>query len=80
MLNLEIKTKLTPENVVQKLKEYFGEGGLGLQLTSDTDQCLTFEGSGGYITATLCQEDAQTRIELVTQEWEYHVKQFADSL
>ena len=80
MLNLEIKTEQKAENVIQKLKEYFGDGGLGLELTSDTPQCLTFEGGGGYITATLCLEDALTRVELVTQEWDYHVKQFAAAL
>ena len=80
MLNLEVKTKLTPEKVVEKLKRYFGEGGLGLKLRDDTSQCLNFEGTGGYVTATLCPEDPLTRVELVTQEWEYHVKQFAAQL
>ena len=77
MLNLEVKTKSTPEKVVEELKNYFGEGGLGLKLRDDTSQCLNFEGTGGYVTATLCSEDDLTRVELVTQEWEYHVKQFA---
>lgn len=80
MLNLEVKTKATPEEVLDKLKGYFGEGGLGLKLKDDTSQCLNFEGSGGYVTATLCPDDSQTRVELVTQEWEYHVKQFAAQL
>ena len=80
MLNLEVKTKLPPDQVVEKLKNYFGEGGLGLKLGDDTSQCLNFEGSGGYVTATLCPEETQTRVEIVTQEWEYHVKQFASKL
>ena len=80
MLNLEVKTKSTPEKVVKKLKSYFGEGGQGLKLRDDTSQCLNFEGVGGYVTATLCQEDNLTRVELVTQEWEYQVKQFAAKL
>ena len=80
MLNLEVKTKSTPEKVVKKLKSYFGEGGQGLELRDDTSQCLNFEGAGGYVTATLCPEENLTRVELITQEWEYQVKQFAAKL
>ena len=77
MLNLEVKTKKDPTKVVEKIKEYFGEGSLGLELKSDTPQCLNFEGGGGYVTATLCPEKGVTRIGLETREWEYHVKKFA---
>ncbi len=80
MLNLELKTKSTLERVVKELKSYFGEGGQGLKLRDNTSQCLNFEGAGGYVTATLCPEDNLTRVELITQEWEYQVKQFAAKL
>jgi len=80
MLNLEVKTKSTPEKVVKKLKSYFGEGGQGLKLRDETSQCLNFEGAGGYVTATLCPEDNLTRVKLITQEWEYQVKQIAAKL
>lgn len=80
MLNFEIKTKLEAAKVLRKLKEYFGEGGLGLEIASETPQCLSFEGSGGYVTAILCPEKNGTRVELETQEWEYHVRKFAEEI
>ncbi len=80
MLNLEVKTKRKPEQVLQQIKEYFGKGGLGLTLTSEGDQCVSFEGSGGYVTATLCPEDTVTRVNLETREWEYHAKKLAEKL
>ncbi len=80
MLNLEIKTKLSLEETVQQLKKFFGKGGLGLEVTGETPQCLKFEGGGGHVTATLCQEEEKTRITLVTQEWDYQVKKFASGL
>ena len=80
MLNLEVKTKLTPEKVVKKMKSYFAEGGQGLKLRDDTSQCLNFEGAGGYVTATLCPENHRTRVEFITQEWEHQVKEFAAKL
>jgi hypothetical protein len=80
MLKLETKSKLTPEKIVDKLKGFFGEGGLGLDLEEETSQCLTFQGGGGYVTATLCPEEKKTRIEFVSQEWEIQVKKFTSEL
>ena len=80
MLNLERKTKLSQEEVLQKLKQFFGKGGLGLELRDETPQCSTFVGGGGYVTATLCSEEGRTRVDLVTQEWDYDVKEFASRL
>jgi hypothetical protein len=80
MINLEVKTKLTQEDVVGKLKKFFGTGGWGLSLTEEAPQCLTFEGGGGYVTATLCLEEGKTRVNLVTQEWEPQVKDFVTGL
>lgn len=80
MLNLEVKTRLAQDEVIQRLKTFFGKGGLGLEIIEETAQCLTFEGGGGHVTATLCPEEGKTRIDLVTQEWENQVKKFASSL
>ena len=80
MLNLDVKTKLKQEEVIQRLKKYFGKGGLGLDITEEAPQCLTFEGGGGHVTATVCSAEGKIRINLVTQEWEYQVKKFASSL
>jgi hypothetical protein len=80
MINLEVKTKLSQEEVVKRLKKFFGKGGLGLDIREETPQCLNLEGGGGYVTATLCLEGAKTRIDLVTQEWDHQVKEFASSL
>jgi hypothetical protein len=80
MLKLEVKTKLSQEEIMDRAKRHFGEGGLGLTLKDEDPQCLTFEGGGGYVTATVCEEGSQTRVDLVTQEWDYHVKEFASKL
>ena len=80
MLNLDVKTKLKQEEVIQRLKKFFGKGGLGLDITEEAPQCLTFEGGGGHVTATLCPEESKIRINLVTQEWENQVKKFASDL
>jgi hypothetical protein len=80
MINLEIRTKLTQDEVIKQLKKFFGKGGLGLNITEEEAQCLTFEGGGGYVTASICSEEEKTRINLVAQEWDQQVKKFATSL
>jgi hypothetical protein len=80
MLKIEKTTKKRPQEVVQKLKDFFGKGGLGLDLKEETSTCLTFEGGGGYVNALLCKEETMTRVDLTTQEWDYQVKEFASRL
>lgn len=80
MINLEVKTKLKQEEVIDRLKKFFGKGGLGLEITEEMPQCLTFVGGGGHVTATVCPEEGKTRISLVSQEWDSHVKKFATNL
>ena len=76
MLKLEVKTRLPEEQVKQRITAFFRDGN-GLNITAEAPDCLTFEGSGGYVTATICREANETRVELETQEWEEQVKQFA---
>jgi hypothetical protein len=80
MINLDIRTKLKHDEVIDRLKKFFGQGGLGLDITDEAPQCLSFRGGGGYITVTLCPEGEKIRVNLVTQEWEIQVKKFASSL
>jgi len=80
MLNLEKKTKLSEKEAIDRVKRFFGKGGLGMDLKEESPNCLNFEGGGGYVTATICQEEGQSRIDLVTQEWEYQVKEFSAHL
>jgi hypothetical protein len=80
MLKLECKTKRPAEEVVKRIKSSFGKGGLGLDLKVETATCLSFEGGGGYVRATLCEEEGGIRVDLVTQEWDYQVKKFASRL
>ncbi len=42
MLNLEVETKLTEQEAVERVKEFFGPGGLGLELKEDTTGGLSF--------------------------------------
>ncbi|HYB21213.1 MAG TPA: hypothetical protein VEH09_09795 [Thermodesulfobacteriota bacterium] len=80
MINLEGRTKESPEEVIHRLKKYFGKGGQGLELTEENPSCLNFTGGGGYVTATVCAEKGRTRITLVAKEWEHQAKEFLAGL
>ncbi|HUL36222.1 MAG TPA: hypothetical protein VLW47_00945 [Thermodesulfobacteriota bacterium] len=80
MLNLEVSTRLSQEDVIQRLRKFFGKEGLGLDIIEEAPQCVSFGGGGGHVTATLCSEEGKIRITLLTQEWENQVKKFASSL
>lgn len=80
MLNISGKTSLSHDKIIQKIKNYFGQKGLKLELTEEDPDCLSFTGGGGYVTATICSEEGKNRVDIVTQEWEYHVKEFLSGL
>ncbi len=80
MINIDANSRLKPEELMARLKGYFGKGGQGLEVTEENPSCITFSGGGGYITATVCEEEGKTRVNLVTQEWEYQVKEFLSQL
>jgi len=74
------ETKLGGSEVLDRAVEYFGGGGLGLELTSRDDCCASFVGGGGHVTVTVT-EGEKTAVDLETREWDYQVKKFvADKL
>lgn len=74
------ETKLSTSEVLDKSAEYFGEGGLGLEVTSRDECCISLTGGGGHVTVTVTEGD-KTSIDVETREWDYQVKKFlADEL
>jgi len=68
-------TKLSTSEVMGKAEEYFGPEGLGLEVTSRDDCCLSLAGGGGHVTVTVT-EGEKTSLDVETQEWDYQVKKF----
>jgi hypothetical protein len=74
-MRYQVTTTLTPREALEQALADFGPGGLGLQLTSQTNLEVSFQGGGGYIAVT-AQPGAKTTLELETREWDYAVQQF----
>ncbi len=81
-MNIERQSRLTTEEVMTRLKEHFGKWWLGLEMeiTEEKPSCISFRGGGGYIKATVFSEMGKTKVNLVTQEWEYQVEEFVSQL
>ena len=80
MIVLEKKTKKKPDELLKKAKLFFGPEGEGLTISSEGDCCITFDGSGGYVTVTISEESGHTRIKVESREWDYQAKQFLGTL
>ena len=75
MARYSVEAKLNPEEAIQKAVTYFGEGGLGLNMTDHSPCCARFEGGGGHVLVTASTGE-KTAVELETREWDYDVRQF----
>jgi len=66
-MRYQVTTPLTPREALEQALADFGPGGLGLQLTSQTNLSLVFQGGGGHIAVT-AEPGAPTTLELETRE------------
>jgi len=74
-MRYQTTTELTPRQTLEQALADFGPGGVGLQITSQTNLGLIFQGGGGHIAVT-AQPGTETTVELETREWDYAVQQF----
>ena len=74
-MRYEVVTELTPRQALEQALAAFGSGGLGLQVVSQNNLGLVFQGGGGYIAVT-ARPGATTTLELENREWDYAVQQF----
>ncbi len=80
MINLEVKSKLNPEEVVKRAVNFFGPKGYGLEIKEQSESCAYFEGGGGGVEVTTCLKENQTSVELQSREWDFQVKEFIDKI
>lgn len=79
MLRIENKTKLSQAEVIKKAIEYFNQG-YGLEVKSQSDSEIDFEGGGGGVSIATRVEDNKTVVEALSQEWDFQVREFLTSI
>jgi len=74
------ESKLSPAKVLEKAVEFFGPGGLGLEVKEKGGGCARFEGGGGHVFIEVCRKGKGADVDLETREWDYQVKQFMNKI
>jgi hypothetical protein len=76
MMRIAIITKLTPAEVIKKAINFFGPDGYKLKVANQTETSANFEGGGGSVGITACDDDGKTSVDFLSREWDYQVKEF----
>jgi hypothetical protein len=76
MIHLGKESKLSPPKVLERAIEFFGPGGVGLEVKEQDESCTRFEGGGGFVFVRVCEGEKGTEVDLEAREWEYQAKQF----
>jgi hypothetical protein len=76
MLRIATKTKLSPEEAIKKAIKFFGTDNYKLKITAQTNTSVSFEGGGGSIDVSVCEENGKTSVDFLSREWDYQVKEF----
>jgi hypothetical protein len=75
MASYTLETKLSPERAIEQAVAYFGQDGLGLEVTEQGACCAGFVGGGGHVYVAV-SAGPKTKVDLETREWDYDVKRF----
>ncbi|MGD2248938.1 MAG: hypothetical protein PVF58_11080 [Candidatus Methanofastidiosia archaeon] len=73
-------SQLSPGEIGEKAVSYFGPGGVGLEITEMARWLIRFQGGGGHVLIESTEKEDSTEVEIVTREWDYHVKEFMKTL
>ena len=76
MIRIATKTKLTPGEVIANAIIFFGPEGYKLKITNQTATTANFEGSGGFVEISACEDNNKTTVDFTANEWDYQVKEF----
>jgi hypothetical protein len=76
MINLSKESKLSAEQVLERAVKFFGEGGVGLDLTSQSENFVRFAGGGGSVVVEVKAGSKRTEVDILSVEWDYQAKQF----
>jgi hypothetical protein len=80
MLRVTKETTSSPEEALEKAKQFFGPDGLGLEVKDECDTDARFEGGGGYVYVEVCGVKGGTEVTIEEREWDYQVKEFLRTL
>jgi hypothetical protein len=79
MIRISKQTRLKAEDIIVKAEQFFGKKGEQLEEKDRNPCCISFEGSGGYVSISIVEEDRMRTVDAETREFEYQVKRFFET-
>ena len=77
MAKYGFESKMNPEKIVEKALNFFGEGGMNLNIVDQSACCAQFTGGGGHIDLfTISGKRGKTKVIIETREWDRDVRKF----
>lgn len=80
MLRIGKTTGLKPVDIINNASTYFGGQGFGLEEIERSACCISFEGTGGYLTVLVVNAGEHRAVDVETREFEYQARQFLKTL
>lgn len=80
MIRIAKQTQLKPEDVIVRGVKFFGNEGEQLEEKERTACCVSFTGSGGFVTISVVDENKLRTVDIETREFEYQAKRFIQML
>ena len=80
MLNIETRSRLSPEEAIKHAVKFFGPMGYGLKVKEEAPCCVEFEGGGGGVAISASTQGNGTKVELESREWDHQVKEFIQKI
>ena len=80
MIRITKQTRLMPEDIIFKSDKFFGKQGEQLEEKERNPCCITFVGSGGYVSISIVEDGNRRTVDAETREFEYQVRRFLERL
>jgi hypothetical protein len=76
MIDLGKESTLNADQVLERAVKFFGESRVGLDLTSQSENLVHFEGGGGSVVVEVKAGGKHTEVDILSVDWDYEAKKF----
>lgn len=80
MIKIGKESKLKPGEAIKKAVDFFGPGGYGLEVKDECETSATFQGAGGSVVVSACENENGSTVDVEAVEWEIQAQEFMSKL
>jgi hypothetical protein len=80
MLKIGKESKLKPEEVIKRAKDFFGPKGYGLKVSQEEECYVYLVGGGGSVSVSASAGKKGSSVDIESVEWDYQTKEFLEKI